>query len=156
MCRIPIPEGLAPTDPALLDSRLSALINDYTRRGAALLVHCRGGVGRAGLLACCWMLKVGLCGWFDISPVTNAPNATESRPAPPSIDSEQGGGAVRQDTLQVVEKVIAVVRRQRSPKAIETYEQVRFLVDFVEHLRAQQFSDMAAEEMVADWDVQVD
>lgn len=35
----------------------------------------------------------------------------------------------------LVEKVIAVVRRRRSVKAIETYEQVRFLVEFVEWMR---------------------
>lgn len=29
-----------------------------------------------------------------------------------------------------------VVRRRRSLKAVETYEQVRFLIDFVEYLRA--------------------
>lgn len=44
-------------------------------------------------------------------------------------------GAPRYDTVRFVERVIAVVRRRRSMKAVETYEQVKFLVDFVEHLR---------------------
>ena len=39
--------------------------------------------------------------------------------------------------MRLVERVISVVRRRRSPKAIETYEQVKFLVDFVEHLRSR-------------------
>ena len=119
---------MAPLDPALLDAQLSSLIHTYTLRGAALLIHCRGGVGRAGLLACCWMLKLGLCG----------PLAAE--------------GA---RTLQLVEKAIAAVRRRRSLKAVETYEQVRFLVDFVEYLRARADAD-AVDDMDVDWDVQID
>jgi protein-tyrosine phosphatase len=42
---------------------------------------------------------------------------------------------VRRDTMQLVERAIAVARRRRSIKAVETYEQVKFLVDFVEYLR---------------------
>ena len=44
-------------------------------------------------------------------------------------------GQVRRDTLEQVEKVIGVVRRRRSLKAIETYEQVKFLVGYVDYLR---------------------
>ena len=43
---------------------------------------------------------------------------------------------VRKDSLALVETAIGIVRRRRSVKAIETYEQVRFLVEFVEHLKA--------------------
>jgi hypothetical protein len=64
MKRIPIPEGFAPLDVATLNSHLDVVIQRYTMRGVSLLVHCRGGVGRAGLVACCWMLKMGLCGWL--------------------------------------------------------------------------------------------
>lgn len=42
---------------------------------------------------------------------------------------------VRRDTLQLVERVIEVVRRRRSVKAIETLEQVQFLVEYVDYLR---------------------
>ena len=45
---LPIPEGLAPLTPAYLDVHLTSLINQYTFRGIPILVHCRGGVGRAG------------------------------------------------------------------------------------------------------------
>lgn len=76
-------------------------------RGVPILVHCRGGVGRAGVVACCWMIRVGLCGW----------------PAP------------EQDVISFVEKVIILIRRRRSIKALETYEQVKFLVEYVEHLQ---------------------
>ena len=44
-------------------------------------------------------------------------------------------GMVRRDTLQLVERMIGSIRRRRSVKAIETYEQVKFLVDYVEFLR---------------------
>ena len=44
-------------------------------------------------------------------------------------------GQVRRDTLEQVEKVIGVVRRRRSLKAIETYEQVKFLAGYVDYLR---------------------
>ncbi|KAK7467414.1 hypothetical protein VKT23_004468 [Stygiomarasmius scandens] len=121
--RLPTPEGLSPSlTPADLDRELTSLIQNYTLRGIPVLVHCRGGVGRAGVIACCWMIKLGLCGWFG----------AESSPpipldAPPSV--------VRADTLQLVEKVIGVVRRRRSIKAVETYEQVKFLIDFIEYLR---------------------
>lgn len=81
--------------------------------------------GRAGLIACCWMLKLGLCGRIT-------PNMEDS------ILTENGDEVVkvRKDSLELVERVIGVVRRRRSVKAIETYEQVRFLVEYVEHLKA--------------------
>ena len=116
--RIPTPEGFAPLTPGLLDAHLSKVIKTYTLHGVPVLVHCRGGVGRAGLVACCWALKLGLCGWIE----------TGSCPAP---------GLVRRDTFQLVERMITTIRRRRSVKAVETYEQVKFLVDFVDFLRDQ-------------------
>lgn len=116
---IPIPEGLAPASLERFDTHLTRLISVYTLSGVPVLAHCRGGVGRAGLVACCWMLKLGLCGWMAASD-----------------NSEVGDeGQVRRDTLEQVEKVIGVVRRRRSLKAIETYEQVKFLVCYVDYLR---------------------
>jgi hypothetical protein len=155
------------------------------------LVHCRGGVGRAGLIACCWMLKMGLCGWirrmefpplehpfqsfFDNNALEASPdlvngnadpigppsNGTLSAPPWPqngstsnhsnsTADSNQPRESspekrpngiphtlalVRLDTMDLVERAIRVVRRRRSVKAIETFEQVHFLVQFVEFLR---------------------
>ncbi|KAH9083895.1 phosphatases II [Lactarius deliciosus] len=117
--RIPIPEGLAPASLEQFDTHLTRLISVYTLAGVPVLAHCRGGVGRAGLVACCWMLKLGLCGWV------------------PTTDNSDAGdeGQVRRDTLEQAEKVIGVVRRRRSLKAIETYEQVKFLVGYVDYLR---------------------
>lgn len=117
--RIPIPEGLAPASLELFDVHLTRLISVYTLAGVPVLAHCRGGVGRAGLVACCWMLKLGLCGWVSTS--------GDGEPT--------GEGRVRRDTLEQVEKAIGIVRRRRSLKAIETYEQVKFLVGFVDYLR---------------------
>jgi len=119
--RIPMPEGLSPPSLAPFNYHLDTLIQRYTLHSIPVLVHCRGGVGRAGLVACCWMIKVGLCGF-----PTEDNNYNHT--------SIQNTG-IRESTLDLVEKAIVVIRRRRSVKAIETYEQVRFLVEFVEFLR---------------------
>jgi len=105
-----------------------------------VLVHCRGGVGRAGLFACCWMLKLGLCRWIetDISPTTATTTSvvdSEIKHDDTSSSLWNNETVVRRDTLQLVERVIEVVRRRRSVKAIETLEQVQFLVEYVDYLR---------------------
>ena len=64
------------------------------------------------------MLKLGLCGWVLAS--DNAGPVDE--------------GQIRRDTLEQVERAIGIVRRRRSLKAIETYEQVKFLVGYVDYL----------------------
>ncbi|KAH9858636.1 phosphatases II [Lenzites betulinus] len=143
--RIPIPEGLPPGDPAALDSHLTKLINSYTLRGSAILVHCRGGVGRAGIIACCWMLKLGLCGWLDADILSPSPDDDSRK----DIGLQQHPAPVDAQTLRLVERMITVVRRRRSPKAIETYEQVRFLVDYVEFLRAR--GEPWRPDLAADW-----
>ncbi|KZT04610.1 phosphatases II [Laetiporus sulphureus 93-53] len=142
--RIPTPEGLAPAPLDKFDEQLGMLIENYTLRGLPMLVHCRGGVGRAGLVACCWMLKLGLCGWIETAPALACPITDGNHN--PKIG--QGTTPIRRDTMQMVERVITVVRRQRSPKAVETYEQVQFLTDFVELLRAK--SKLANTVSVAD------
>jgi hypothetical protein len=138
---IPLPEGLAPLSPKSLDADLDRIIERYTLLGISVLVHCRGGVGRAGLFACCWMLKLGLCGWIetDVSPSpAGAGIETEVRGSdtPQKSFRWDSNTVVRRDTLQLVERVIGVVRRRRSAKAIETLEQVQFLVEYVDYLRA--------------------
>ncbi|KAJ3501664.1 hypothetical protein NLJ89_g9238 [Agrocybe chaxingu] len=104
------------------------LINRYTLRGIPILVHCRGGVGRAGVIACCWMIRLGLCGWVEDGPksqnaamMDDVADTANPNPSP--------------ETVAFVERVISLVRRRRSLKAVETYEQVQFLVDYVDHLR---------------------
>ncbi|KAJ8696503.1 hypothetical protein PTI98_006371 [Pleurotus ostreatus] len=128
--RIPIPEGLAPLDTASLDGQITELIGRYTVNGIPTLVHCRGGVGRAGVVACCWIAKLGLCGWLEDSGIDANSSPTLIRPLTDGYDA-----GVRWDTVSFAKKIITLVRRRRSMKAIETYEQARFLVDYVEYLR---------------------
>ncbi|KIK33359.1 hypothetical protein CY34DRAFT_813681 [Suillus luteus UH-Slu-Lm8-n1] len=137
--RIPLPEGLAPLSPQSLDESLTKLIDGYTLRGASILVHCRGGLGRAGLVACCWALKIGLCGWINVDlSVSPSPSPSPIPSLSPSLGEDADGVGiehVRRDTLQLVERAITVVRRRRSVKAVETLEQVRFLTEYVDWLR---------------------
>ncbi|KAG8781936.1 hypothetical protein FRC15_007838 [Serendipita sp. 397] len=171
--RIPTPEGFAPLDPIVINAHLDTLITRYTLRGVSILVHCRGGVGRAGLIASSWMLKLGICGWIreiDPAPLNNNLNALlpghidvspDAQPVDPldatKLDASAPKGRteangspnkaqkyspqtyrdalLRLETIDLVERAIRVVRRRRSVKAIETFEQVHFLVQFVEHLR---------------------
>jgi protein-tyrosine phosphatase len=108
--RLPTPEGLPPSlSPSILDEHLTTIAERYSLQGQNVLVHCRGGVGRAGVFACCWILRLGLC-----------------------------GNVMSQPTAELVERVVRLVRRRRSIKAIETFEQVRFLVAFIDHLKTKE------------------
>lgn len=150
--RIPTPEGLAPLDATRLDRELSWVIREYTLKGINVLVHCRGGVGRAGLVASCWMMKMGLCGPVDeafaaaavgVAPLhgPDSPLASPVRMMPwPELMQH---GLVRKETFQLIQRVVTTIRRRRSVKAIETYEQARFLIDFAELLREAQGSELA-------------
>jgi hypothetical protein len=66
-----------------------------------------------------------LCGWIDTH--TLAPTSTNQ-----TVEIED---PIRRDTIQLVEKAIMIIRRRRSVKAVETFEQVLFLVEYVEYLR---------------------
>lgn len=145
--RLPTPEGLSPgLSPSALNAHITTLIHSYTLRGINILVHCRGGVGRAGVIACCWILRLGLCGWFE--PETTSSPLSSTGTLTPLVSSVSSSilssstssfrfGPVRTDTLDLVERVISVVRRRRSVKAIETFEQVKCLIEYVEYLRAE-------------------
>lgn len=131
--RLPTPEGLHPLSAEQLDRELERVIREYTLQGTPVLAHCRGGVGRAGLVACCWMLKLGLCGWKEAG-VCRCRSCCSSLAQQPARDDAM---PVCYATVHLLEKVIGVVRRRRSLKAIETFEQVKFLVDFIEYLDAK-------------------
>ena len=45
--------------PAFQD--LVSYLVQSIRSGKNVIAHCRGGIGRAGLLACCILLSVGVC-----------------------------------------------------------------------------------------------
>lgn len=92
--RLPMVEGFAPSGPQELDAVLSRIVRRYTLRGASVLAHCRGGIGRAGLVASAWMVKMGLV-------------------AGPR-DGEDGAGLWEgEEPLRIVERVVELVRRRR-------------------------------------------
>lgn len=86
-------EGFAPASPAFLDAQLDRVVRLHTLRGESVLAHCRGGIGRAGLVACCWMLKMGL---VDVG-----------------SGSGHAGGSACFEPMEVVERVIEVIRKRR-------------------------------------------
>lgn len=122
----------------VLDEHLNKLIRTYTLNGVPILVHCRGGVGRAGLVACCWAIKLGLFGSIEhLTELSTSITRVESclREEGTSKENQSRPPANSRDSvIQLVERVISSVRRRRSAKAVETYEQVCFLVEYVEHL----------------------
>ncbi len=136
--RIPVAEGFAPSCHVTIDRAITSVVMDYTLRGISVLVHCRGGVGRAGLIACTWMLKMGLVrSEFELE--AGIKQGIESQQAEQKLAN---GGAstataltnlseeARQEVIvDTVERLVNTIRRRRSPKAIETAEQVKFIVE---------------------------
>ncbi|KAG8715629.1 hypothetical protein FRC11_002181 [Ceratobasidium sp. 423] len=151
--RLPMPEGLCPLSVQTMSEHMDRIIRNYTLGGKHVLAHCRGGVGRAGLVACAWMLKLGICGSPQPKPDPTAQQTTSQNPAdtvqktnvrepvirdpttqtPPEYLMRER--KVPRDNMELLERVVYIIRRQRSVKAIETYEQVRFLLEFIEYLR---------------------
>ncbi|SAL95170.1 hypothetical protein [Absidia glauca] len=58
--RLPMIEGSCPTSLTAMD-HVMEVVNRKIWNGENVLTHCRGGVGRAGLFACCWLLNNTLC-----------------------------------------------------------------------------------------------
>jgi len=84
------------------------------------------------------MLKLGLCGWLEGEPEPTSPRGmTPSTDGSETDTDAEDGQPIRADTIQMVERVISVVRKRRSVKAIESFEQVLFLAEFVEYLRSR-------------------
>lgn len=156
LVRIPMPEGLTPVSLANFDQAIEHIVRDFTLQGVSVLAHCRGGVGRAGLVACAWALKMGLVPETgEVPSFAMAASALFTTPSShPEADEDElderflfgsEAGAYARADLQIARDVIAVIRRRRSVKAIETYEQVRWVVNYVRRLReARESSDAAA------------
>ncbi|GAA5939477.1 uncharacterized protein JCM15063_006192 [Sporobolomyces koalae] len=117
--RIPMVEGFAPASAASLDAQLDRLIRNHTLNGESVLAHCRGGIGRAGLVATCWLIKMGMVatsyGLYEQASNTN--------------------GWMHEQPIVIVERAIDLIRRRRSVKSIETTHQVKFLLEYVRYLQ---------------------
>lgn len=148
-----MPEGLTPVSLDRFDQAIEHIVRDYTLKGVSVLAHCRGGVGRAGLVACAWALKMGLVPETgEVPPFAMAASASYlvSAAHPDDEDDEEERflfgkehDAYARADLQITRDVIAVIRRRRSVKAIETYEQVRWVVNYVRRLREARESPAA-------------
>lgn len=83
---------------------------------------------------------MGLCGWLEGEPEPGSPRgetpSTDGSSSEIDTDAEDAQ-PIRADTIQMVERVISIVRKRRSVKAIESFEQVLFLAEFVEYLRSR-------------------
>lgn len=187
--RLPMAEGFAPTNVQEMDAAMTSIVQDCTLRGINVLVHCRGGVGRAGLIACSWLLKMGFVGdksrtgsrvgdslvgthasskqiverttsrrsndalidasksdhhdkdGDDLYTTTNGSSNAHTAMAEHQIETQmdESEQEAECDTiLDTVRCLVDTIRRRRSPKAIETAEQVRFLVEYVTYLHRQE------------------
>ncbi|KAI8969321.1 protein-tyrosine phosphatase-like protein, partial [Mycotypha africana] len=58
--RLPMVEGSCPNSLSEV-KMIVEKVNAEIKEGYNVLAHCRGGVGRAGLLAGCWMMENLLC-----------------------------------------------------------------------------------------------
>ncbi|CDU22536.1 uncharacterized protein SPSC_01166 [Sporisorium scitamineum] len=163
--RLPMAEGFAPTNVQEMDAAMTSIVTDCTMRGTNVLVHCRGGVGRAGLIACSWLLKMGFVGEqskrgleMDVDleaeklegtgssrEIIERSTSSHSHDTVVNSTGEEGQKEQQEqeesecDTiLDTVSCLVDTIRRRRSPKAIETAEQVRFLVEYVTFLHRQE------------------
>lgn len=156
--RLPMAEGFAPTNVQEMDAAMTSIVTDCTMKGTNVLVHCRGGVGRAGLIACSWLLKMGFVGERSKKGLGKADEQAKvgfatgsSREIVERTTTIGSHDAVVKDQLSEAEEeaecdtildtvrcLIETIRRRRSPKAIETAEQVRFLVEYVTFLHRQE------------------
>ncbi|WVQ72968.1 hypothetical protein IAR50_002530 [Cryptococcus sp. DSM 104548] len=144
--RLPMPDGFTMVSMELFDSQVALIAQKYTLQGINVLVHCRGGIGRAGMTACAWAIKMGFVQPHPSLAIveeaarrhaasaranstcsTSNPSATSSAPIPAELE--------HQIIMSIVERVIAMIRCRRGLKAIESYEQVQFLRRYVGWLR---------------------
>lgn len=133
--RLPMPDGFTPVSIQMFDSQVELICQNYTLEGINVLVHCRGGVGRAGLTASAWAIKMGFVAPHpSLQLVADASSASrplpsELRPLPSELEHQM--------VMSVVERVIAMIRSRRGLKAIESFEQVQFLAIYTAWLRRQ-------------------
>lgn len=145
LIRIPIVEGNCPTSQAALDPWLNEIILHCTLKGINVLVHCRGGVGRAGTLAACWLIKMGLVDEHAPEKVVLRHQTGDTWP-----DISRGGGSGMSPGQEIMWQSVQVVRLRRSTKAIETAEQAAYVARFGDYIaqrsRAQQAQGVSTQE----------
>ncbi|WVQ84882.1 hypothetical protein IAT38_007045 [Cryptococcus sp. DSM 104549] len=138
--RLPMPDGLTPASMALFDSQVTLIATKYTLQGTNVLVHCRGGIGRAGMTACAWAIKMGFVQphpsltIVEDAAIRHAQSQKQNRRTPLAPPAE----LEHQIVMSIVERVIAMIRCRRGLKAIESFEQVQFLTRYVAWLREEE------------------
>ena len=86
-----------------------------------------GGVGRAGLTASAWAIKMGFVSPHPSLQVVADASKDNQQPLPAELEHKV--------VMSMVERVIAMIRCRRGLKAIESFEQVHFLAAYVAWLR---------------------
>ncbi|KAK6909622.1 hypothetical protein I203_103643 [Kwoniella mangroviensis CBS 8507] len=129
--RLPMPDGFTPVNIGLFDSQITLIATKYSLQGVNVLVHCRGGVGRAGLTACAWAIKMGFVQPHPSLLLVESASTQKNKNEPLPQELEH------QIVMSVVERVIAMIRSRRGLKAIESFEQVQFLARYVGWLRKE-------------------
>eukprot|EP00754_Rhynchopus_humris_P019915 Rhum_TRINITY_DN14668_c8_g1::Rhum_TRINITY_DN14668_c8_g1_i1::g.109303::m.109303 len=83
LVQFPMIEMSAPKDPASFDEEIIQPACRHIAETGSILVHCRGGVGRAGLLACCVILRLG-----EVRSADEAIAVVRSRRDPRAVESQ--------------------------------------------------------------------
>ena len=86
-----------------------------------------GGVGRAGLTASAWAIKMGFVSAHPSLQMVADASKDHNQSLPAELE--------HQVVMSMVERVIAMIRCRRGLKAIESFEQVHFLATYVAWLR---------------------
>ncbi len=77
--RLPIVDGQPPAEPGPV-AALTATLAEHLQAGRTVVVHCRGGLGRAGTIAACTLVQLGLAPEPAMRHVRTArPGAIENR-----------------------------------------------------------------------------
>jgi protein-tyrosine phosphatase len=150
--RLPMLEGSVPILNDLLYIMEQMLIT--TKSGISVLVHCRGGIGRAGIVASCWLVYANLVSipkqpscplppFYSHIEASKLPNA--SSPIVPLQHAQVKDYFPPQDGLletkeSTAKRAIRVVRLRRSHKAIETKEQEEFVERFAKMIATTNIS----------------
>ena len=105
-----------------------------------------GGVGRAGLTASAWAIKMGFVPPHPSLVVVeeaahrqaqaHAHARGRDRGKTQPVKVEIPAELEHQIVMSIVERVIAMIRSRRGLKAIESFEQVQFLASYVRWIRA--------------------